>query len=220
MKKFKTLTIRAPHRELVALLDTLKKQDKSIFTYKRTKSNEYARNIFHEENTVGCFSTNRKTLSKASVWVVITNEELTITNITPNEIGSLGVVMYNTILQTFYEDFLAKFLDEDMRNKVFITGEESSLSDVLSEETFKALQKWERCCDHTSPITYNLDRLMWFEFIILLHKDDTKLDMDDFEQWLQEDCKWSSVLNDIITDLRNNLEYSLDLLTHYDGRKY
>ena len=159
-------------------------------------------------------------LSKASVWVVITNEELTITNITPNEIGSLGVVMYNTILQTFYEDFLAKFLDEDMRNKVFITGEESSLSDVLSEETFKALQKWERCCDHTSPITYNLDRLMWFEFIILLHKDDTKLDMDDFEQWLQEDCKWSSVLNDIITDLRNNLEYSLDLLTHYDGRKY
>ncbi|MBR4337853.1 MAG: hypothetical protein IKP91_06420, partial [Bacteroidaceae bacterium] len=117
MKKFKTLTIRAPHGELVALLDTLKKQDKSIFTYKRTKSNEYARNIFHEENTVGCFSTNRKTLSKASVWVVITNEELTITNITPNEIGSLGVVMYNTILQTFYEDFLAKFLDEDMMEK-------------------------------------------------------------------------------------------------------
>ena len=217
MKKFKTLTVRASHEGLVELLDTLKKQDKCVFTYKRKKSNEYARNIFHKEDTVGCFSTERKTLLKASVWVVITNEELTITNITPNNIGSLDVPMYNTVLQAFYEEFLVKFLDEDMKNNVVITDEEASLSDVLSEETFNALQKWECCCNHDSPITNESDRVMWFEFIKLLHNDGTKLDLKDFSQWLHEDCKWPSDLNDIIFDLEINLEYSLDLLTHYDG---
>lgn len=216
MKKFKTLTVRASHRELEELLDTLKKQDKGIFTYKRTKSNEYAKNIFHKEKNVGCFSTERKTLSRASVWVVIKKEELTITNITSNEIDSLSVAMYNNVLQTFFEDFLTKFLDEHMKNNVFITDEEASLSDMLPDKTFKALQNWERCCNHVSPITHESDRTMWFEFIRLLHIDGIKLDLNDFAQWLREDCKWSSDLDNIIDKLQINLEYSLDLLTHYD----
>ena len=215
MKQFKTLTIRASHEKLVKFLNTLKKQDNCIFTYKKQKSNEYAKNIFHKEYTVGCFSTKRNTLYKASVWVVITNEELTITNITSNDICSLGVGKYNTVLQSFYEDFLTKFLDEDLN--VSITDEEFTLSDILSKKTFNALQKWEQCSNHASPLTNESDRKMWFDFIILLHNDGTKLDLNDFWQWLKEDCNWPDDLDEIISGLQIRLEYSLDLLTQYDG---
>lgn len=217
MKKFQQLIIRHSHDALVELLDTLKKQDKGVFTFKRNKSNEYARNIFHTEDTVGCFSTERKTLAKASVWVVITNDELKVTNITPNEVGSLGVVKYNEILLCFFNDFVAKKMSEDLRNSVVITGEEASLADVLSHDTYEALQKWERCCNHSSPVTNDLDRRLWFEFVGKLHNDGTDLSLSDFAQWLEEDCKWPSGYTDIIYDLQLQLEYSLDLLKHYDG---
>lgn len=217
MKKFRTLTITAPQNKLVELLDSLKKLDKGVFSYKRNKSNEYARNIFHSDETVGCFSTERKTLAKSSVWVVITNDELKVTNITPTEVSSLGTVKYNEVLLTFFNDFMAKCLSEDLHNCVAISGEDASLSDILSPDTYIALQKWERCCNHSSPITNELDRNLWFEFIGKLHQDGTDLSLSDFAQWLQEDCKWPSGYTDIIYDLQLQLEYSLDLLKHYDG---
>ena len=98
-----------------------------------------------------------------------------------------------------------------------ITDEEFTLSDILSKKTFNALQKWEQCSNHASPLTNESDRKMWFDFIILLHNDGTKLDLNDFEQWLKEDCNWPDNLDDIISDLQIRLEYSLDLLTQYDG---
>ena len=217
MKKFRTLTIKAPQENLVALLNTLKKQEKGVFTYKRNKSNEYARNIFHSEDTVGCFTTGRKTLAKASVWVVITNGELKVTNITQSEVSSLGAVKYNEVLMSFFNDFLAKHLCDDIRNCVSISDEEASLSDILTHDTYLALQKWESSCNHSSPITNELDRNLWFDFIGKLHHDGTELSLSDFAQWLQEDCKWPSGYTDIIYDLQLYLEYSLDLLKHYDG---
>lgn len=217
MKKFRTLTITAPQENLVALLNTLKKQEKGVFIYKRNKSNEYARNIFHSEDTVGCFTTERKTLAKASVWVVITNGVLKVTNITLSGVGSLDTVKYNEVLFSFFNNFMAKHLSDDLRNDVSISDEEASLSDILTHDTYLALQKWERSCNHTSPITNELDRKLWFEFIGKLHHDGTDLSRSDFAQWLQEDCMWPSVYTEIISDLQFYLEYSLDLLKYYDG---
>lgn len=217
MKKFRTLTITASQDKLVTLLDSLKKQEKGVFIYKRNKSNEYARNIFHSEDTVGCFTTERRSLAKASVWVVITNGELKVTNITPSEVSSLGTVKYNEVLLSFFNDFMSKHMTEELNNLVSISGEEASLADILHPETYLALQKWERCCNHSSPITNEYDRNLWFDFIGKLHHDGTDLSLSDFAQWLQEDCKWPSGYTDIIYDLQLNLEYSLDLLRHYDG---
>lgn len=215
MKKFKQLIIRRSHEELVSLLNNLKSCE-GIFAYKRNKSLEYARNIFHTEETVACFATERNTLAKASVWVVVTNDELKVTNITPNESGSLGIVAYNIVLDSF-RDFLINCLDESWSNSILITEEEVAMSEILTHGTFEALQRWERTCNHVSPIMNEQDRQLWFEFICLLHRDETDLNMEDFSQWLSEDCRWPNELNDIIYELALRLEYSLDLLRHCDG---
>lgn len=216
MKKFKQIVITHPHEELVSLLNTLKKS-KGIFAYKRKKSLEYARNIFHTEETVACFATERNALAKASVWVVVTNNELRVTNITSKESGPLGITLYNLILEFFFHNFMAKYLDCSWSNSIYITGEDISMAEILTHEAFGALQRWERACNHTSPITNDSDRNLWFEFICLLHRDRINLNIEDFSQWLSEDCGWPSGLNDIIYELGLKLEYSLELLRYYDG---
>lgn len=216
MKKFQKLTIAHPQQELVALLNELKKT-KGIFVYKRNKSAEYARNIFRKEELVACFTTEWKSFSKASVWVVISNDEMTVTNITPGEISSLGVVQYNVILNAFLNDFIKKHMNPSWNNSIKITKEETSLSESLATDTFAALEKWERCCNHTSPIVNDMDEKLWFDFICLLHKNEEELLLGDFRKWLMEDCGWSICLEDIISDLELKIEYSLDLLKHYDG---
>lgn len=216
MKKFQKLTIARPQQELIAMLNELKKT-KGIFVYRRNKSVEYARNIFRKEDLVACFATERKSYSKSSVWVVISNDEMTVTNITPGEISSLGVVQYNEILNAFLNDFIKKHMDPSWNNSIKITKEEISLSECLSADTFAALEKWERCCNHTSPIVNDMDQKLWFDFICLLHKNEEELPLEDFRKWLMEDCGWDCCLEDIISDLELKIEYSLDLLKHYDG---
>lgn len=216
MKKYQKLTISRPQQELLALLNKLKRT-KGIFVYKRNKSVEYARNLFRNEDLVACFATERKSYSKSSVWVVISNDEMTVTNITPGETSSLGVVQYNVILNAFLNDFIKKHIDLSWNNTIKITNEDTSLSDSLTTETFAALKKWERCCNHTSPIVNDMDEKLWFDFICLLHKNEDVLSLEDFRKWLLEDCGWNSSLEDTICDLELKLEYSLDLLNHYDG---
>lgn len=70
---------------------------------------------------MACFATERKSYSKSSVWVVISNNEMTVTNITPGEISSLGVVQYNEILNAFLNDFIKKHMDPSWNNSIKIT---------------------------------------------------------------------------------------------------
>lgn len=62
-----------------------------------------------------------------------------------------------------------------------------------------------------------MDQKLWFDFICLFHKNEEELPLEGFRKWLMEDCGWDSCLEDIISDLELKIEYSLDLLKHYDG---
>ena len=102
MLRFQYLTITHPEAELVALLRKMKGAKRGTFLYQKTLATEYARNLFKSEDYVGCFKTRRTSLSESSVWVVITGDELRVTNITPSAIASLGITEYNLILNAFY----------------------------------------------------------------------------------------------------------------------
>lgn len=217
MLKYQYLTIRHPENELVNLLRQMKEVTRGAFIYQKTFSSEYAKNIFKSEDHVGCFKTRRTTLAESSVWVVITGDELKVTNITPSVVSSLGIIEYNLILNAFFNDFIVKFIDETWIEDVFISGERTSLSDILSVETYQALTRWEATCNKSMPISHPDDRERWMEFVSLLHNDGNKLSVTDFGQWLAEDKKWPTAYNDKINELEIYLEYSLDLLDHYDA---
>ena len=217
MLKYQFLTIKHPEDDLVNLLKQMKGVTKGAFLYQKALASEYAKNIFMEEDHVGCFKTRRTSLAESSVWVVITGDEFKVTNITPSTVSSLGVVEYNQILRAFFDDFIAKFLDESWSGCVSISGECITLSDILSEETYKALVKWEVGCNKTAPISHPYDRDLWMDFVTLLHKDGTELSVSDFGQWLSEERKWPVAYNNQILELEIYLEYSLDLLDRYDG---
>ena len=116
------------------------------------------------------------------------------------------------ILNALFHDFVAKFINGTWAGSVSISGEVTSLSDVLSGETYNALETWESQYNKTSPFAYPMDRERWMNFITLLHKDEIELSIDDFSQWLSEDKKWSIGLNMQINELTESLEYSLELL--------
>lgn len=217
MLRFQYLTITHPEAELVALLRKMKDAKKGAFLYQKTLATEYARNLFKSEDYVGCFKTRRTSLSESSVWVVITGDELRVTNITPSAIATLGITEYNLILNAFYQDFVAKFIDESWIGCVSISGDRVFLSEILSEETYRALTVWEAGCDKDNPISHPMDLKNWMDFVTLLHRDGTELSVSDFGQWLFEDRRWPSTYNAQIVDLESNLEYSLGLLNHYDG---
>lgn len=217
MHRFRYLTITHPEADLVALLRKMKEVKKGAFLYQKTLAAEYAKNLFKSEDYVGCFKTRRTTLSESSVWVVINGEELRVTNITPAAVASLGITEYNLILNAFFHDFVAQFIDESWAGSVSISGERVSMSDILSAETYRALVIWEAGCNKENPILHPLDQKNWMDFITSLHREGTELTVSDFGQWLYEDRRWPLAYSTQIVDLESNLEYSIDLLKHYDG---
>lgn len=217
MLKYQFLTITHPEDDLVELLKKMKEAKKGAFLFQKSLASDYAKNIFVKEDHVGCFKTRRASLAESSVWVVISDNELSVTNITPSVVSRLGITEYNIILRAFYTDFIAQFLDETWSESVSISGEKIAMSDILTKETFEALIRWESSCNKSSPITHPLDKKNWMAFVALLHKDGTDLSVSDFSQWLSEDRKWPSGYNSQVFDLELNLEYSLDLLDFYDG---
>ena len=217
MYKYQFLTITHPEEELVALLEKMKDSKQGTFLFQKKLSMDYANNIFAPINHVGCFKTRRTSLSEASVWVVITGKELKVTNITPNTVGSLGITLYNIILQSFFHDFIANFIDKTWEGSISISGEKISISDFLPSEIYTALENWESLCNKDNPISHPQDLERWMKFVILVHKEDIDLSIEDFSQWLSEDKKWPTHLNKQICELEENLEYSLDLLRYYDG---
>jgi len=217
MLKYQHLTITHPEEELIILLQKMKESDLAIFQYQKKLASDYAKNIFAPEDHVGCFKTRRATLAEASVWIVIIGEELKVTNITPNTVSSLGITQYNMILNAFFNDFVAKFLDESWAKCISISGEVISLSDILSEEVYNALEIWEATCNKTSPLAHPDDLECWMKFITLLHKSKIELSVEDFSQWLSEDKKWPQGFSTQISELEESLKYSLELLNYYDG---
>lgn len=217
MLKYQFLTITHPEEELVELLRRMKEANQGIFQYQKKQASDYAKNIFASEDHVGCFKTRRTTLAEASVWVVIIGQELKVTNITPGAVGAIGITQYNMILNGFFYDFVAQYIDETWEGSISISGAVTSLSDVLSVKTYKALETWEAQCNKENPLAHPLDLECWMKFITLLHRDEAELAIEDFAQWLSADKHWPIGFNAQITELTKSMEYSLELLNYYDG---
>lgn len=218
MRKFTELVIESEEQNLIQLLEHLKTANSKQFVFEKKLSEEYAQNIFVNNNQVACFRTTQKKHFDSKIWIVANNTQFRITNIVSNTISELGIARYNQVMHDFFYDFVSKFLDE--RYKVHYSGEIINMNELISEAAYDALTRWESACNKSNPIGHSSDEELWFEFIKQLVKNRDKLTTSDLEKWLVEDKNWSfSFLNEEISKLIAYYEYGIDLLSYYENSK-
>lgn len=210
MKKIRTLKIHKSKESLVELLNTLRLNQKSIYVYQKKLTEDYAKNIFVDVDNVACFKTKRKSLFESCVWLLVSNDTLTVTNITSSSNHQLGITNYNFILMSFFSDFISSYLDDTFR--VEISDEEISLQEILNEETFYFLNIWERSCNKETPISHPIDYQNWMNFVVSAYRSKSELSSDDLSQWLREDKHWAQMFNDQIIEIVSLYEYGIDIL--------
>lgn len=214
MKRFIKLTIKHPDvMRLRQLIQDMAAAKGYPFTYQKQASAEYAKNVFLEKEDAACFKSGRKSLFEAVVWIVISRQQLVVTNITSTINNNLGIKNYNDILNTFYDEYLCKFIDDSF--VVDKTPENVSLSESISEETYQILYEWETTCDKLSPISHFVDRARWFDIIKTAHDKEDELTPDNLQKWLVEDCHWNTpALMESAENMAYLFEYGRDLLNH------
>lgn len=218
MKKFQRLEIHKDRESLLDLLEKMKVVKATDFVYNSELSqrvNEKTSGVGLEDCTYYVFcSTEGNNLFDAQVFVLLKGDVLSVCNITSpqKEHWDLGVTNYNIVLNAFFYDVVVKCIDVQFTGSIFLSGENKSMKDMLSDDTYKALLAWTQTCNKENPILHQDDEDKWMEFIIAMKRNGDKLHSTDLAQWLSEDQKWGTLYSDSIIKIEEVYDYSIKLI--------
>lgn len=217
MKKYQRLAIQQPTADLIRMLAGLKTIQNGRFIYNKEKSEDYAKNIFIDEQCAACFLTTSGAEITASVWVVIKNNCLEVTNIVPmNPLEVLDFRLtkdqYNHILNSF-AGFICQYGGLTI-NDIKITPSSIILKKVLSKEEYAAFSEWADTCNIDSPISHENDEKKWFRFVCLMAKSDCAISTADIASYLIEYKQWPESFKNSLTEIELQYEYSLRLIRY------
>lgn len=212
MKKYIELSVKGEDAAIVAFVERLKSYTSDSFKFKEIREDNVIRDGYYVE-----FSAKKSSDYKSRVILIWDEEGLRMCNIIPKTVSFLEVEQYNSVVRHFYEDVIEHTKGNDVN--VVITKEENAMQDLISEPSFRALDLWESMCNKNSPTSHPNDRERWMDFICELYRNDDKLSLSDFRNWLIEDKGWYYNPEDdedrTILDLELELEFGLDLIEHY-----
>ena len=218
MKKFRELKISAAEENLVNLLQKLKKANNYEFVFQKKATEDYANNMFVDDNHLACFKTSKQTLFGAYVWMMIEDDLLQVVNITSNLESNLGIDNYNLVIDSFYNNFLKKVLSEQEIGWAKMSLPNANPEDILgSEECWVALQRWSSVCNKTSPLINENDYKLWLDFVFVLHRQKVTLYYNELTRLLLDDLQWPDTYINIIQEIETRLEQTQFILTYYDN---
>jgi len=216
MQRFKHLRIAGEGDLAKQLLEILKTKKGKTFEYNRPFTEEYAKNIFREVSDVGCFKTSRVSLYESNVWVLFDKDHLYVTNITSEINSSLSKTEYNQVLDAFLNDFVQPFLKNEFESLVInMTPGELSMKDLVSAESYQALNRWQVSYDKYYIEEDFLSYSFWIKAIVALVKNNDEIGYDDLKEWLIDDCDWSESLEDKIHEFYLRYEVGKDVLNEW-----
>jgi hypothetical protein len=148
----------------------------------------------------------------ANVFVFFIGKELKVTNIVPRQVHQLTMYQYNQILEEL-NDWVLKLGAEGMSIKSTITADRLDITTLLGFEATKALQIFSSSANKNTGSSHPLDRDRWFKFLVLAHRESTKIDTHTLYRWLTEEEQWPE---DQADKLAIEFEFSSGLLNDYD----
>jgi hypothetical protein len=212
MKTFKELRINASSELLTTLVVKLQNLAFGDFVYQSDKTIEYAKMIGKNSNQVLTFLSPKIRGAIAYVWLVIDNNELKITNITPNKSGQLSFEQYNSILDEFFNIIIKPNIDS--RFDIVISSDNKTISDYAGPEVSKKIESWIKLANKSTLNTHPLDFKRWTEFVISAHKNESELTTTQLGKYLIDVVGISD--EELVDKILLDYEYGRDLLKEYD----
>lgn len=214
MKVFQKLEIRGEKQHLVHFLKSVKYGEYENFTYVGEKSDEYAMMIASSKDCTATFLSNEIEGAIAYVWLVISNELLYVSNITPNKSGQLTYNQYNAILKKFFNEAIEVQDTEEL--SVTLSKGSATIEDFAGIETTNKLKNWINSANLSTLNTNPHDFKRWCDFVFTAYLKKSNLTANQFEQYLIEEVRIYD--EDLVSKVVLEYEYSLDLLSEYDKR--
>lgn len=215
MRTFKRLEIRGEKEDLLRYLKEIKSKTYDNFTYVSEKSDNYATMISLPKEYTATFLSNEIEHAIAYVWLVISDNLLYVSNITPNKSGQLTYTQYNSIITKFCEEVIKSYEVKDIL--VNLSKENFTIEDLAGAETALKLKNWINSANLTTLNTNPYDFKRWCNFIFTSHLTKSKLTSSQFEKYLIEDVKLYD--EDLVSKIVLEYEYSLDILKEYDTHR-
>lgn len=154
----------------------------------------------------------REELPAVSLFMVRDAESLEVSNIVPQETGSISRAQYNLVVDEF-----AGFAGPVARNMgltVLLTADQEPITHWLSTAAADELRRFAVTANKSTGSAHPMDFARWASFLIAAHRERASLDSSTLARWLEEVDHWPE---DTAHDLALEYEFARQLLKSYDG---
>ncbi len=138
-----------------------------------------------------------------------------VVNIVPQESGSIGIAVYNRVLNDFYRDVIEPAA-EDQPWTIELTKAAQELEDWLGGPAAQALRTFSGAANKSTGASHPSDEKRWFKFLIAAHQSGRRAEAELLWRWLMEVERWPERE---AHDLAADYETALSLLRFYDRQR-
>jgi hypothetical protein len=136
-----------------------------------------------------------------------------VSNITPSSKHQLAHGEYDTVLEDFYERAIRPHTELDGVS-ASLSGGQVDLEHWMSHDTAELLREFSKCANKGTAAAHPVDRDRWKAFVVVAHRDQSKMNASDLRRWLIEIDGWApEVADQLVTEY----EYGRELLAFADG---
>lgn len=154
----------------------------------------------------------RAELPAVSLFIVEDDESLKVSNIVPQQAGSISRGQYNLVVDEFAS--FAGPVAQSMGLTVSLTNDREPITHWLSTAAADELRRFARTANKSTGSAHPADFARWASFLIAAHREQAALDSSTLARWLQEVDQWPE---DTAHDLALEYEFARQLLKSYDG---
>jgi hypothetical protein len=150
-----------------------------------------------------------------SLFLTTGRAELTVTNIVPQQPGSLTRAQYNAILDEFARLYVVPIAPR-FGLEVDVTPDHLPITHWLSGEAARRLTLFSRAANKGTGSGHPSDFERWVAFLIQTHREAAPLDAPTLSRWLVEEEGWPE---ETASDLAVEFEFGRSLLNAYDAAR-
>jgi hypothetical protein len=216
LEVFKELSIRGDSTKLDTFIDALSERLAPGWARHYEGERRIAEMALPNEERQYAFRCEAKGKRPAvGLFLIRFPHAFSVTNIVPQQSGSLTRAQYNSILDEF-ADLIARPVGADLGLTIEVTPDRLSITHWLSEEAASRLKSFSVAANKATGSSHPMDFKRWAAFLIQAHRDSADLDSETLLRWLVEEEEWPET---VAVDLATEYEVARNLLEAYDATR-